>query len=136
MPNGRVRWYDTQKGYGFIVGDDGKDVFLPAAALPVTVKTLHKGTRVQFSVIEGRKGPQAMGLNVIATAPSLVKATRPKAEDMAAIVEDLIKLLDSAGNGLRRRHYPSTAESKKLATLLRAVADNFDVQEQCLEYYL
>ena len=48
---------------------------------------------------------------------------------MAAIVEDLIKLLDSASNGLRRKHYPSTAESKKLATLLRAVADNFDVQD-------
>ena len=61
--------------------------------------------------------------------PSLVKATRPKPDDMAAIVEDLIKLLDSAGNQLRRHHYPSPAESKKLATLMRAVADNFDVQE-------
>ena len=70
-----------------------------------------------------------MGLTIVHTAPSLVKATRPKAEDMAAIVEDLIKLLDAAGNGLRRRHYPSTSESKKLATLLRAVADNFDVQD-------
>ena len=54
MPNGRVRWYDTQKGYGFIVGDDGTDVFLPAAALPVTVTRLHKGTRVEFSGLEGR----------------------------------------------------------------------------------
>lgn len=129
MPNGRIRWYDTQKGYGFIASDDGKDVFLPSTAVPSDVKTLRKGTRVEFSVVEGRKGPQAMGLTVLASAPSLVKATRPKAEDMAAIVEDLIKLLDSAGNGLRRKHYPSTAESKKLATLLRAVADNFDVQD-------
>ena len=48
---------------------------------------------------------------------------------MAAIVEDLIKLLDSAGNQLRRHRYPSASDSKKLATLLRAVADNFDVQE-------
>lgn len=129
MPNGRIRWYDTQKGYGFIASDDGKDVFLPSTAVPADVKTLRKGTRVEFSVVEDRKGPQAMGLTVLASAPSLVKATRPKAEDMAAIVEDLIKLLDSAGNGLRRKHYPSTAESKKLATLLRAVADNFDVQD-------
>ena len=66
---------------------------------------------------------------LVASAPSLVKATRPKPDDMAAIVEDLIKLLDSAGNQLRRHHYPSPAESKKLATLMRAVADNFDVQE-------
>ncbi|MFU0542768.1 cold-shock protein [Gardnerella piotii] len=129
MPNGRVRWYDSQKGYGFIVDEDGKDVFLPSSALPSSIKELRKGMRVEFSVIEGRKGPQAMGLTLVASAPSLVKATRPKAEDMAAIVEDLIKLLDSAGNGLRRRHYPSSAESKKLAHLLRAVADNFDVQD-------
>lgn len=129
MPNGRVRWYDSKKGYGFICDEEGKDVFLPSSALPESVKELRKGTRVEFSVVEGRKGPQAMGLTVVASAPSLVKATRPKAEDMAAIVEDLIKLLDSAGNGLRRRHYPYTAESKKLAHLLRAVADNFDVQD-------
>jgi CspA family cold shock protein len=48
---------------------------------------------------------------------------------MVAIVEDLIKLLDSAGNGLRRHRYPSPADSRKLATVLRAVADNFDVQD-------
>uniref|UniRef100_UPI0034A57061 cold-shock protein n=1 Tax=Bifidobacterium pseudocatenulatum TaxID=28026 RepID=UPI0034A57061 len=105
------------------------DVFLPAAALPEGVKTLRKGAKVEYSVVEGRRGPQAMGLTLVASAPSLVKATRPKPDDMAAIVEDLIKLLDSAGNQLRRHHYPSPAESKKLATLMRAVADNFDVQE-------
>lgn len=129
MPSGRVRWFDAQKGYGFIAEDNGNDVFLPGSALPENVKTLRKGARVEFSVVEGRKGAQAMDVRVVAALPSLVKATRPKAEDMAAIVEDLIKLLDSAGNGLRRRHYPSAADSKKLATLLRAVADNFDVQE-------
>ena len=55
--------------------------------------------------------------------------TSPKADDMAAICEDLIKMLDVAGNTLRRHRYPSAAESKKLATLLRAVADQFDVQD-------
>ena len=54
---------------------------------------------------------------------------RPKADDMAAICEDLIKMLDAAGNTLRRHRYPSAADSKKLATLLRAVADQFDVQD-------
>ena len=52
-----------------------------------------------------------------------------QADDMAAICEDLIKMLDAAGNTLRRHRYPSAAESKKLATLLRAVADQFDVQD-------
>ena len=72
---------------------------------------------------------QAMGVTLVASVPSLVKATRPKPDDMAAIVEDLIKLLDSAGNELRRHRYPSAADSRKLATLLRGVADSFDVQE-------
>ncbi|MFT8593675.1 MAG: cold-shock protein [Bifidobacterium sp.] len=129
MPSGRVRWFDATRGFGFITSDEGKDVFLPALALPAGVKTLRKGAKVEFSVAEGRKGPQALDVSLVGPAPSVVKATRPKADDMAAIVEDLIKLLDSAGNGLRRHHYPSSAESKKLATLLRAVADNFDVQD-------
>ncbi len=129
MPSGRVRWFDTNKGYGFIQNEQGADVFLPAVALPEGVKTLRKGAKVEYSVIEGRRGPQAMNMTLVASAPSLVKATRPKPDDMAAIVEDLIKLLDSAGNQLRRQRDPSPAESKKLATLMRAVADNFDVQD-------
>ncbi|KAA8822431.1 cold-shock protein [Bifidobacterium vespertilionis] len=129
MPSGRIRWFDANKGYGFIATDEGEDVFLPATALPDGVTTLRKGAKVEFSVIAGRKGPQAMDLTLVASAPSLVKATRPKPDDMAAICEDLIKLLDSAGNTLRRHRYPSQSESKKLATLLRAVADNFDVQD-------
>ena len=129
MPSGRVRWFDTNKGYGFIQNEQGADVFLPAVALPEGVKTLRKGAKVEYSVIEGRRGPQAMNVTLVASAPSLVKATRPKPDDMAAIVEDLIKLLDSAGNQLRRHRYPSPAESKKLASLMRAFDDNFDVQD-------
>lgn len=127
MPSGKVRWFDANRGFGFITGDEGQDVFLPASALPAGISTVRKGARVDFSVAEGRKGPQALDLKLVGSAPSIVKATRPAPDDMAAIVEDLIKLLDSAGNGLRRHHYPASAESKKLATLLRAVADDFDV---------
>ena len=123
MPTGRVRWFDAAKGYGFITSEEGKDVFLPAQALPTGVTTLRKGAKVEYSVVDGRRGPQAMDVRLIASA------TRPKADDMAAICEDLIKMLDAAGNTLRRHRYPSAADSKKLATLLRAVADQFDVQD-------
>lgn len=129
MPTGRVRWFDSTKGYGFITSDEGGDVFLPAAALPAGVTTVRKGAKVEYSVVEGRKGPQAMDMTLLQSAPSLVKATRPKPDDMAAICEDLIKMLDAAGNTLRRHRYPSAGESRKLAALLRAVADNFDVQD-------
>ena len=129
MPSGGVRWYDANKGYGFITDAEGRDVFLPSAALPDTLTTLRKGAKVEFSVVDGRKGPQAMNVTVQGPAQSVVKARRPNPDDMAAIVEDLIKLLDAAGNGLRRHHYPSPADSKKLAHVLRAVADDFDVQD-------
>ncbi len=129
MPSGRVRWFEPKKGYGFIAGDDGKDVFVPATALPAGATTLRKNAKVEYSVVDSRRGPQAMNIVVVGPAPSVIKATRPKPDDMAAIVEDLIKLLDHAGNGLRHHRYPSTKESQKLATVLRAVADNFDVQE-------
>lgn len=128
MPSGKVRWFDQKRGYGFISDEDGNDVFLPATALPSGVSTLRKGVKVEFSLVDGRKGPQAMDLHLLGPAPSVVRATRPEADDMAVIVEDLIKLLDKAGNSLRRHRYPNPEESRKLATLLRAVADNFDVQ--------
>ena len=55
MPSGRVRWFDANKGYGFIqTGEGTDDVFLPAAALPEGVKTLRKGAKVEYSVIDGR----------------------------------------------------------------------------------
>ena len=129
MPTGRVRWFDAAKGYGFIASEKGEDVFLPAAALPAGTTTLRKNAKVEYAVIAGRRGPQAMDVKLIASGPSMVKANRPKPDDMAAICEDLIKMLDSAGNTLRRHHYPAPAESRKLATLLRAVADNFAVQD-------
>ena len=93
MPTGRVRWFDAAKGYGFITSEEGKDVFLPAQALPTGVTTLRKGAKVEYSVVDGRRGPQAMDVRLIASAPSLVKATRPKADDMAAICEDSSRCL-------------------------------------------
>ena len=62
MPTGRVRWFDAAKGYGFITSEEGKDVFLPAQALPTGVTTLRKGAKVEYSVVDGRRGPQAIGM--------------------------------------------------------------------------
>ncbi len=129
MPTGKIRWYDPERGYGFITGDDGTDVFLPASALPEGVPTVRKGTKVEYSQIEDRRGPQAMKLEVIKSGPSVVAATRPSPDDMATIVEDLIKLLDGAEGSLRQHRYPTGAEAHKLARMLRIVADSFDVEK-------
>ena len=129
MPTGKVKFFDTDKGFGFIASDEGDQVFLHVSALPEGVTAVKPGAKVEFSVADGRRGPSALSVTLLDPPPSVVASQRKPAEDMTVIVEDLIKMLDAAGNTLRRHRYPSAADSKKLATLLRAVADQFDVQD-------
>lgn len=126
MPTGKVRFYDEEKGFGFVSADDGQDVFLHASALPSDVEALKKGTRVEFGMADGRRGPQALSVRVLDAPPSVVKAKRKPADDMAVIVEDLVKLLDGIGGDLRRGHYPSGSHGRKVAAVLRKVADDLD----------
>ena len=127
MPTGKVRWYDVDKGFGFLSTDDGEDVFVHASALPDGATSLKQGARVEFGIVDGKRGKQALTVTILEQPASIVKAGRKPAEDMAVIVEDLIKLMDSASNQLRRGRYPTDEHSRKLAAVLRAVADDFDV---------
>ncbi|HWI30269.1 MAG TPA: cold shock domain-containing protein [Microbacterium sp.] len=126
MPTGKVRFYDEEKGFGFIASDDGQDVFLHASALPAGTTPPKAGTRLEFGVADGKRGLQALSVRVLEAPPSLAKAKRTSADDMAIIVEDLVKLLDGIGGDLRRGRYPSGTHAKKIAAVLRKVADDFD----------
>jgi CspA family cold shock protein len=126
MPTGKVRFYDEEKGFGFITTDDGQDVFLHATALPEGTPALKAGARLEFGVADGKRGLQALSVRVLDAPPSLSKRARTPADDMAIIVEDLVKLLDGIGGDLRRGRYPSGSHSKKIAAVLRKVADDFD----------
>lgn len=126
MPTGKVKWFDVEKGFGFLADDDGGEVFVHASALPAGTEALKPGTRVDFGVAEGKRGLQALSVRVLDPLPSVVKGTRKPAEDMTVIVEDLIKLLDGVSNGLRRGRYPDRGAARKVATVLRAVADDLE----------
>ena len=126
MPTGKVKWFDAEKGFGFIASDEGGDVFLPSSSLPSGVTTVKGGTRVEFGVVEGRRGAQALTVTLLDKPPSMAARSRKPADDMAIIVEDLIKLLDGIGNGLRRGRYPEKGTGAKVAAMMRAVANELE----------
>lgn len=63
MNKGTVKWFNNQKGYGFISDEAGNDVFVHYSGLSMEgYKTLEEGQEVEFEVTEGSKGPQAINV--------------------------------------------------------------------------
>lgn len=128
MPTGRVKWYDATKGFGFVTSDEGGDVFLPKGALPAGVAELKTGQRIEFGVVDSRKGAQAMGVKLIDAPPSLSELRRRPAEELHGMIEDMIKVLEGQVQpGLSRGRYPDKKTGQKIAQLVHAVAREFEV---------
>ncbi|MCB0193075.1 MAG: cold-shock protein [Anaerolineae bacterium] len=62
---GTVKWFNPNKGFGFIERNNGKDVFVHYSAINSTgYRTLEEGQRVEFTVVDGKKGPQAQDVSL------------------------------------------------------------------------
>ncbi|ODU01755.1 MAG: cold-shock protein [Pseudonocardia sp. SCN 72-86] len=127
MPTGRVKWYDADKGFGFLSQDGGEDVYVRKAALPAGVESLKSGQRVEFGMAEGRRGPQALQVKLVDALPSVAEAARRPAEELHGLIEDMIRLLESKVQpDLRRGRYPERKAAKLAAEVVRAVARDLD----------
>lgn len=123
MPTGRVKWYDAAKGYGFVTSDEGGDVFLPKSALPRGVTELKNGQRIEFGIIEGRKGNQALGVSLVNAPPSVTELRRRPPEELHGVIEDMIKLLEAKVlPDLRRGRHPDRKTAQKISQVVHAVA--------------
>jgi len=128
VPTGKVKWYDAEKGFGFLARDDGGEVFVHSSALPAGTTALGKGQRVEFGIVEGRKGAQALQVRLLEAPPAVAAAkhSRKKPDEMIPIIEDLMKLLDGISDDYRRGKHPDPKEAKQIAALLRAVAGDLE----------
>lgn len=130
VPTGKVKWFDAERGFGFLSQEGGPDVYVHADALPEGTGALKSGTRVEFGIAQGRRGDQALQVRVL-DAPSVTRnqrnAARRKPEEMVTIVEDLIKLLDGIEEGYRHGRHPDRVTAAPTAKLLRALADQLEL---------
>lgn len=127
LPTGKVKWFNSEKGFGFLSRDDGGDVFVHSSVLPAGVEVLKPGQRVEFGVVAGQRGDQALSVTILDPTPSVAAAQRRKPDELASIVQDLTTVLENITPMLEKGRYPDKASGKKIAGLLRAVADQLDV---------
>jgi CspA family cold shock protein len=132
VPTGKVKWFDAEKGFGFLSQDDGPDVYVHADALPAgTAKTIKPGTKVEFGIAQGRRGDQALQVRIIDAPASVSRnqqaAKRRKPDEMVLIVENVIKLLDDIREGYEHGRPPTRELAKKVSPALRQIADEFEI---------
>jgi CspA family cold shock protein len=131
VPTGKVKWYDADKGFGFLSKDEGGDVYVRADALPSGTSSLKPGTRVEFGLVQGRKGDQALQVRLLEPVASVAKAVsksqRKKPADMVNIIEDLYGLLENVERSYRAGRHPDAKVGKPSAKVLRALADELEL---------
>lgn len=137
VPTGKVKWYDVDKGFGFLSQDDGEDVYVRSSALPAGVEALKPGQRVEFGMAAGRRGPQALSLKVLDPVPSVrdrgagrkePATKRHTPDELHGMIGDLITLLEATVQPeLRKGKYPDRKTAQRISEVVRAVGRELDM---------
>ena len=126
MPTGKVKWYDPERGYGFVSNPGDEDVYVGSQVLPEGVTELVKGQRLEYEFVAGRRGPQALTITVLDEGPRRAKH-KFSTEQLQQMVQDTITLLDSRVlPGLQSGRRPDSKEGRHIAEILRTIAREID----------
>ncbi|GGK20118.1 cold-shock protein CspA [Pilimelia terevasa] len=123
-----MKWYDAEKGYGFVTSDEGGDVFLPKGSLPNGVTEVRSGQKVEFGLVESRRGNQALGVTLVDAPPSVAELRRRSPDELHGVIEDMIKVLEAKVQpDLRRGRFPDRRSLQKIAQVVHHVARELEV---------
>ena len=94
MPIGKVKWFDAEKGFGFVSNPGDEDVYVGRNVLPKGVEELVQGQRIEFDFAAGRRGPQALRVKILDTPRRNTKPAR-KPDELASMLSDVMTLLET-----------------------------------------
>ncbi|APT84293.1 cold-shock protein [Corynebacterium aquilae] len=127
MPIGKVKWFDAERGFGFVTNPGEEDCFVGAAVLPDGVEELVPGQRIEFDVAEGRRGPQALRVVVLDEGPRR-RASKYTPEQLAGMISDMVTMLETKVQpDLQQGRRVERKTGRQVAEILRAVAKELDV---------
>lgn len=125
MPIGKVKWYDADKGFGFVSNPGDEDVYVSRNVLPKGVDELYQGQRIEFDFAAGRRGPQALRVKVLDSPRRRTPSRKP--EELSSMLSDVMTLLETQVQPvLSQGRYPERKTGRQVAEILRAIAKDLD----------
>lgn len=125
MPIGKVKWFDADKGFGFVSNPGDEDVYVGRNVLPEGVDELVQGQRIDFDFAAGHRGPQALRVKVLDKPRRRTPSRKP--DELSSMLSDVMTLLETQVQPvLAQGRYPERKTGRQVAEILRAIAKDLD----------
>ena len=125
MPIGKVKWFDADKGFGFVSNPGDEDVYVGRNVLPEGVDELVQGQRIDFDFAAGRRGPQALRVKVLDKPRRRTPSRKP--DELSSMLSDVMTLLETQVQPvLAQGRYPERKTGRQVAEILRAIAKDLE----------